>query len=129
MLSAADFMARAVVWPGDHTAPGWINVHWLSPKGSGMRGRPFKHLHDFMSFVEFAITHPGTFKEIYFCLSTQKDHGKEFHGKTTASGIRFDMNAMVAAHPTYPFGTLVRVTNLANGCDKYPGWSVPKPRL
>jgi rare lipoprotein A len=25
------------------------------------------------------------------------------------------MNAMVAAHPSYPFGTLVRVTNLANG--------------
>jgi len=42
-------------------------------------------------------------------------YGKEFHGKTTASGTRFDMNAMVAAHPTYPFGTLLRVTNLANG--------------
>jgi rare lipoprotein A len=24
------------------------------------------------------------------------------------------MNAMVAAHPTYPFGTVVRVTNLTN---------------
>lgn len=42
-------------------------------------------------------------------------YGKEFHGKTTASGIRFDMNAMVAAHPSYPFGTRLRVTNLANG--------------
>jgi rare lipoprotein A len=41
-------------------------------------------------------------------------YGKEFHGKRTASGIRFDMNAMVAAHPSYPFGTLLRVTNLAN---------------
>jgi rare lipoprotein A len=42
-------------------------------------------------------------------------YGKEFHGKTTASGVRFDMKAMVAAHPTFPFGTLVRVTNLQNG--------------
>ena len=42
-------------------------------------------------------------------------YGEEFHGKTTASGVRFDMKAMVAAHPTYPFGTLVKVTNLANG--------------
>jgi peptidoglycan lytic transglycosylase len=42
-------------------------------------------------------------------------YGKEFHGKPTASGIPFDMNAMVAAHPSYPFGTLLRVTNLANG--------------
>lgn len=32
----------------------------------------------------------------------------------TASGRPFDMNAMVAAHPRYPFGTLVRVTNLSN---------------
>lgn len=41
-------------------------------------------------------------------------YGREFHGRTTASGIRFDMNALVAAHPSYPFGTRVRVTNLAN---------------
>ena len=42
-------------------------------------------------------------------------YGKEFHGKITASGKPFDMNAMVAAHPSYPFGTRLRVTNLANG--------------
>ena len=42
-------------------------------------------------------------------------YGEQFHGKTAASGERFDMRALVAAHPTYPFGTIVRVTNLANG--------------
>ena len=42
-------------------------------------------------------------------------YGKEFHGKITASGKPFDMNALVAAHPRYPFGTRLRVTNLANG--------------
>lgn len=42
-------------------------------------------------------------------------YGPGFHGKVTASGGRFDMHAMVAAHPTYPFGTIVRVTNLTNG--------------
>ena len=41
-------------------------------------------------------------------------YGPGFDGRTTASGVRFDMNAMVAAHPTYPFGTVVRVTNLTN---------------
>jgi rare lipoprotein A len=41
-------------------------------------------------------------------------YGQRFDGKVTASGARFDMNAMVAAHPTYPFGTIVRVTNLRN---------------
>jgi len=41
-------------------------------------------------------------------------YGPGFHGRTTASGERYDMNAMVAAHPTYPFGTIVRVINLVN---------------
>lgn len=42
-------------------------------------------------------------------------YGMEFHGRRTASGEKFDMNAMTAAHRTLPFGTVVRVTNLANG--------------
>ena len=42
-------------------------------------------------------------------------YGEAFQGRITASGRPFDMNAMVAAHPSYPFGTLLRVTNLANG--------------
>ena len=46
---------------------------------------------------------------------SRRDYGKEFHGRVMASGARFDMNAMVAAHASYPLGTLVRVTNLANG--------------
>jgi rare lipoprotein A len=41
-------------------------------------------------------------------------YGPGFEGKRTASGIAFDKAAMVAAHPSYPFGTVVRVTNLAN---------------
>jgi rare lipoprotein A len=42
-------------------------------------------------------------------------YGQDFHGRVAASGVKFDMNAMVAAHPSYPFGTVVRVTNLKNG--------------
>jgi rare lipoprotein A len=41
-------------------------------------------------------------------------YGPGFDGKRTASGQTFDQTEMVAAHPTYPFGTVVRVTNLAN---------------
>jgi rare lipoprotein A len=36
-------------------------------------------------------------------------------GTGTASGERFNPDAMTAAHKTLPFGTRVRVTNLANG--------------
>jgi rare lipoprotein A len=42
-------------------------------------------------------------------------YGREFHGKTTASGEKFDMNDMTAAHKTLPFGSIVEVKNLDNG--------------
>jgi rare lipoprotein A len=41
-------------------------------------------------------------------------YGPGFQGRRTASGQRYDMYAMTAAHKTLPFGTRVRVTNLAN---------------
>jgi len=42
-------------------------------------------------------------------------YGQRFHGQRTASGERFDMHGLTAAHPTLPFGTLVEVRNLENG--------------
>lgn len=41
-------------------------------------------------------------------------YGGKFHGRKTASGERFNKNALTAAHRTLPFGTRVRVTNLGN---------------
>ena len=41
-------------------------------------------------------------------------YGSVFDGRQTASGESFDMNAMTACHPSLPFGTTVRVVNLAN---------------
>lgn len=37
-------------------------------------------------------------------------YGPGFHGRLTASGERFNQNAMTAAHKTLPFGTVVKVT-------------------
>lgn len=42
-------------------------------------------------------------------------YGDRFHGRKTASGEAFDMNALTAAHPSLPFGSWVRVRNLLNG--------------
>ena len=42
-------------------------------------------------------------------------YGPKFHGRRTANGEIFDSNAFTAAHPSLPFGTKVRVTNLRNG--------------
>ncbi len=41
-------------------------------------------------------------------------YGGKLHGRKTASGERFNKNALTAAHRTLPFGTKVRVTNLRN---------------
>lgn len=42
-------------------------------------------------------------------------YGEEFQNKLTASGEIFDPNALTAAHKTYRFGTMLRVTNPKNG--------------
>lgn len=41
-------------------------------------------------------------------------YANHFEGRRTASGIPFRQNQMVAAHRAYPFGTILRVTNLSN---------------
>ena len=42
-------------------------------------------------------------------------YGHELAGNRTASGERFNPNALTAAHRTLPLGTKLRVTNVANG--------------
>lgn len=42
-------------------------------------------------------------------------YGKKYHGRKTASGEKYNMNKLTAAHRTLPFGTKVRVTRLDNG--------------
>lgn len=42
-------------------------------------------------------------------------YGKQFHGRTTASGEPYDMFQLTAAHRQLPLGTWVKVTNVRNG--------------
>ena len=42
-------------------------------------------------------------------------YGADFHGRKTANGEVYDMNAISAAHPTMPMPSYARVTNLENG--------------
>lgn len=42
-------------------------------------------------------------------------YGDDFHGRLTANGEVFDMDALSAAHPTLPMPCYARVTNLSNG--------------
>ena len=52
-----------------------------------------------------------------FQRGTASWYGPRFNGRRTASGERFDMREVTAAHRTVPFGTLVRVHSLVNGRD------------
>ncbi len=56
---------------------------------------------------------PGMFIE----QGTASWYGIPFHGRRAADGEIFDMNSLVAAHRTLPFGSILRVTNLNNGRD------------
>ncbi|HLW98722.1 MAG TPA: septal ring lytic transglycosylase RlpA family protein [Candidatus Acidoferrales bacterium] len=42
-------------------------------------------------------------------------YGPTFQGRTTASGELYDMTAYTAAHPTLPFGSMVRLINPRSG--------------
>ncbi len=42
-------------------------------------------------------------------------YADKFHGRKTASGEVYDKKKLTAAHRTYAFGTVVRVTNKKNG--------------
>ncbi len=54
-------------------------------------------------------------KEKYYQTGAASWYGREFDGKKTASGERFDMNELTAAHKTLPFGTIVSVKNFDTG--------------
>lgn len=58
---------------------------------------------------------PGTVEAGWVQEGEASWYGPGFHGKQTASGEVFDMEAMTAAHRELPFGSRVRVINLDNG--------------
>jgi rare lipoprotein A len=59
---------------------------------------------------------PAETEKTYRVTGTQSGMASYYwQGQMTASGVRFNPNAMTAAHRNLPFGTKVRVTNKRNG--------------
>lgn len=54
-------------------------------------------------------------REKFYQTGMASWYGREFQGKATASGEKFNMNKYTAAHKSLPFGTLLEVKNLDNG--------------
>jgi len=42
-------------------------------------------------------------------------YGNSVHGRRTSDGSRYHKDSLTCAHKTYPFGTLLKVTNKTNG--------------
>lgn len=81
-----------------------------SPDTSAGAKRQTGHPYSVNGAINVPREEPG-----YAAVGIASWYGKRYHGRRTASGEIFDMNSATAAHPTLPFGTRVRVTNLENG--------------
>ena len=64
--------------------------------------------------IDSIFAYKGKFKP-YKKSARASYYANKFHGRRTASGRVYDMNKLTAAHKTLAFGTMVRVTNAANG--------------
>ena len=72
----------------------------------------------------YKIGNPYQIKGVWYYPAVDYDYdesgiaswyGDPFHGRKTANGETYDMNALTAAHKTLPMPSAVRVTNLDNG--------------
>ena len=63
----------------------------------------------------FCLTNPVIAAETHQLKGRASWYGTTAHGKKTANGEIFNRHALSAAHPTLPFGTVVRVYNQRNG--------------
>lgn len=67
-------------------------------------------------FIDSLSIEEGLYNyKLYKSKSYATHYANRFNGRRTASGERFDNNKLTAAHRRLPFGTKVRVTNIANG--------------
>jgi len=78
----------------------------------------------FLSFIAFSTPSYAMLKDIHYEQGNENTnpelgvaswYGGKFHGRKTASGERFNMYNLTAAHPDIPLNTYVKVTNVQNG--------------
>ncbi len=85
-----------------------VTVGSTVPKGGGYRmvGEPYR-----IAGKTYIPREDPTYSKV----GTASWYGEDFHGRTTANGEIYDLDAVTAAHPTMPLPSYARVTNLANG--------------
>jgi len=96
--------------PGDQAPPNLDAIADAEPRAEPLHryaNRPYK-----VFGTEYV---PLARLQAFRQQGTASWYGRRFHGNPTASGERYDMYAMTAAHPTLPIPSYVRVTNPVNG--------------
>ncbi len=97
---------------------------WYADYVNYAKSREMVHIPDSNKIRPEQIMTRGYFAEIIYRLKKFGEgynfgratfYGAALHGNTTASGKVFDMYKMTAAHKELPFGTIIEVTNIANG--------------
>lgn len=83
----------------------WVGIRWL----------PLMFLIPVAMEAPLVARQSEPIKPLRVWVGNASWYGQEFHGRKTANGERFDCEALTAAHPTLPFGSLVRVVNPRNG--------------
>ncbi len=73
-----------------------------------------RNINDFKETDTLQID-PNSKLKVYKKNAHASYYHNKFNGRRTASGKRFDNNKYTAAHKKLPFGTIVKVTNEANG--------------
>lgn len=96
-----------------------ILVSALVSLAGAAHAKPKKEVRWHFRAVEIEVPPPI---ELDLDIATEPDqvglvswYGPGFHGRRTASGERYNMNAMTCASRDLPFGTMLELTNLSNG--------------
>ena len=69
----------------------------------------------FLIFFLILINYSSMFASLYKSNVTVSYYAEDFHGKKTSSGEIFNMYDLTCAHISLPFGTVLKITNRANG--------------
>ena len=77
--------------------------------------KAIRHLGLLFSLMLFLLSCSTTPKGTFFEEGHASWYGKKFHGRTTASGEKYNMFEMTAAHKSLPFGTRVVVHSKRSG--------------
>ena len=88
------FIGAVVPWPASSSDAGWVNLHWSFPDNKSTTtppanvlkgGKPLKDISQFMGRVAWMLARPTSFKDMFFCLSMQRDTRTSKNGKMVAA--------------------------------------------